>query len=149
MNLDFTKPRPKAKEMAMEMGIDLTDQVVIREFQKIQSDRLKELRDVKEGKKRLKPDQEDVPREDFNDVFRESNRAVIDHPKTAEISEEEKVEEEKIGEEKIGEETKEKDKNILDQDKNESTQPKVDKKLDEEEDEYSFDPKTIIISAIF
>mmetsp|Transcript_12625 Transcript_12625/g.11169 ORF Transcript_12625/g.11169 Transcript_12625/m.11169 type:complete len:133 (-) Transcript_12625:30-428(-) len=77
MNLDFTKPRPKAKEMSEEMGIDLTDEVVINEFKKMQKERLKEVKDMKEGKKReIRP--KEVETEDYNDVFRESNRAVIE-----------------------------------------------------------------------
>ena len=51
MNLDFTRPKPKAKELAMEMGIDLTDPVVIGEFQKLQRDRLQEMKDIRDGKK--------------------------------------------------------------------------------------------------
>ena len=51
MNLDFSRPKPKAKELAMEMGIDLTDPVVITEFQKLQKDRLQEMKDIRDGKK--------------------------------------------------------------------------------------------------
>lgn len=51
MNLDFNRPKPKAKELAMEMGIDLTDPVVISEFQKLQRDRLQEMKDIRDGKK--------------------------------------------------------------------------------------------------
>lgn len=52
MNLDFSRPKEKAKAMAEEMGIDLTDPVVINEFKKMQKDRLKDLRDIKDGKKK-------------------------------------------------------------------------------------------------
>lgn len=51
MNLDFTRPKAKAKELALEMGIDLTDPVVISEFQKLQRDRLQEMKDIRDGKK--------------------------------------------------------------------------------------------------
>ena len=90
MNLDFTKPRPKAQEMAAEMGIDLTDEVVIKEFKRMQSDRLKEVKAIKEGKKReLTTKTPEADREDYNDVFRESNRAAIDNRTTEEESKQE------------------------------------------------------------
>lgn len=80
MNLDFSKPRSKAKQMSDEMGIDLTDPIVIQEFQKMQQNRLKELQDVRQGNKnKNKPKEENKEehvKEDYNDVFRESNRAV-------------------------------------------------------------------------
>ena len=78
MNLDFNRPKPKAKELAMEMGIDLTDPVVISEFQKLQRNRLQEMKDIRDGKK-VKESKPEVPKEDFNDIFRESNRAVFDN----------------------------------------------------------------------
>jgi len=90
MNLDFTKPRPKAQEMAAEMGIDLTDEVVIKEFKRMQSDRLKEVKAIKEGKKReLTAKTPEADREDYNDVFRESNRAAVDNRTIEEESKQE------------------------------------------------------------
>ena len=44
MNLDFKNPRGKAKKMADDMGIDLTDPKIVREFKKIQMERLEELK---------------------------------------------------------------------------------------------------------
>lgn len=133
MNLDFTKPRPKAKEMASEMGIDLTDPVVIREFQKIQTDRLKEIRAIKDGKKEEYDRQKkEIEKEDFNDIFRESNRAAIDDsPEEDKQEEEEKVEE---SSREAAVPTRE-------------VPPR--RKLEEEEDEHSFNPKTVIIWAVF
>ena len=136
MNLDFTKPRPKAKEMASEMGIDLTDPVVIREFQKIQTDRLKEIRAIKEGKKdEYDKQKKESEREDFNDIFRESNRAAVDPPE--EVKQEE--EEEKV--EEVEENTQEATDPVREE------PPR--RKLEEEEDEHSFNPKTVIIWAVF
>ena len=137
MNLDFTKPRAKAKEMALEMGIDLTDPVVIGEFQKIQNERLKELRAVKDGKKKSIEKKADIDREDFNDVFRESNRAVVDRS-TEEVKDE--------SQEESKEETKEIVENTDHNDVQINQQPQ--RKLEDEEDEHSFNPKTVIIWAI-
>lgn len=50
MNLDFSKPKEKAKREAKEMGIDLADPAVIREFQKIQNERLNEMRNAQKGR---------------------------------------------------------------------------------------------------
>ena len=44
MNLDFKRPRGKAKKMADEMDVDLTDPKIVREFKKIQMERLEELK---------------------------------------------------------------------------------------------------------
>lgn len=137
MNLDFTKPREKAKEMALEMGIDLTDPVVIREFQKIQTERLKELKAVKEGKKKqLQPPE--FTKEDYNDVFRESNRALIDDiPKIDKSS----IKEDK--KEDCKEEVKEEDE--VQVQPNIHTEQIPQKRLDEYEDDHVFNPKIVII----
>lgn len=140
MNLDFSKPRAKAKDLAMEMGIDLTDPVVIREFQKIQDERLKELRDVKEGKKKnLEEQKAELTREDYNDVFRESNRAAMDDPQQSQVVEEVKGEREAA--------TEESKENPVPQADTHQSRPQP-KRLDEEEDEYSLNPKMIIIGAV-
>lgn len=35
MNLDFTRPKEKARKQAEEVGLDLTDPQVVAEFKKI------------------------------------------------------------------------------------------------------------------
>jgi DNA repair exonuclease SbcCD nuclease subunit len=143
MNLDFTKPRQKAKEMALEMGIDLTDQVVIREFQKVQGERLIELRAAKEGKKKeILSEKKEYVREDYNDVFRESNRAV-----TANEPPREEVKTEVTEEVNEGEEFQSISRRVNQPARSTVTPPE--RKMDEdEEDENSFNPKTILIGAV-
>jgi hypothetical protein len=145
MNLDFTKPRAKAKAMADEMGIDLTDEVVISEFKKMQEDRLKELRDVKDGKKKpgeAQAEKQAVEREDFNDIFRESNRAVIDGPESDENNKNE-VEEEKSGQSEGGQRI------LNDLTKNRRADDQDDKNDEYEDDEGAYSSKTMIIGAVF
>lgn len=135
MNLDFTKPRAKAKEMADEMGIDLTDPVVVQEFQKMQQNRLIELKNAKEGKRVKEEDKEEYVKEDYNDVFRESNRAV-----------------ENLSDYEDKLEPEEEKKEQPNQDKNQAERPNNNlqqkSKLDDEEDENAFSPKIIIGIAI-
>lgn len=50
MNLDFSRPTEKMKNLAKEHNIDLTDPGVIEEFKKIQKQNLKDIRKLKEGK---------------------------------------------------------------------------------------------------
>lgn len=57
MNLDFTKPRGKALEMATEMNIDLNNSGVIDEIKKIQKQKLEELRATLRSKQYPKIDQ--------------------------------------------------------------------------------------------
>jgi len=35
MNLDFTKPKGKAKKMADDLGLDINDATLIQEFKKL------------------------------------------------------------------------------------------------------------------
>jgi len=52
MNLDFSKPTPKMREMAEKLGVDLKDPSLISEFKKLQENNLQELRGVfSKGKK--------------------------------------------------------------------------------------------------
>jgi predicted transcriptional regulator len=142
MNLDFTKPREKAKEIAMEMGIDLTDQVVIREFQKVQNERLIELRAAKEGKKKdILSEKKEYVREDYNDVFRESNRAVVDNRPR------EEVKAEVIEEVDQQQEFENISQRIIQPERITATPPER-KMNEDEEDINSFNPKTIIIGAV-
>jgi hypothetical protein len=143
MNLDFTKPRQKAKEMALEMGIDLTDQVVIREFQKVQGERLIELRAAKEGKKKeILSEKKEYVREDYNDVFRESNRAVTANEPPIEEVKAEVTEE-------VNEEVEFQSTSRRVNQSARSTVTPPERKMDEdEEDENSFNPKTIMIGAV-
>lgn len=141
MNLDFTKPREKAKMMADEMGIDLTDPVVIGEFKKMQKDRLRELKDVKEGKKKSGPEPK-AEKEDFNDIFRESNRAVISNSEDEDV----KIEEEAKASANVNsaERALREAENAT---ANAVTNP--DMKMDYEEDEGSYSTKTLIIGTVF
>jgi len=36
MNLDFSKPKGKAKQMADELGVDITDPSLVSEFKRLQ-----------------------------------------------------------------------------------------------------------------
>lgn len=51
MSLDFTRPKPKMIEMAQKNNINLKDPKVLREFKKIQSQNLKDINLMKEGKR--------------------------------------------------------------------------------------------------
>lgn len=53
MNLDFSKPTAKLREMARKNNIDLSDPTVIEEFRRIQLQNLEDIRRMKEGKKPL------------------------------------------------------------------------------------------------
>ena len=53
MNLDFSRPTQKLKDMAVKNHIDLRDQTVIEEFKRIQEQNLEDIRRMKEGKKPL------------------------------------------------------------------------------------------------
>ena len=44
MNMDFSKPKPGALEDAKKQGLDLTDPLVIAEFERIQVEKIDELR---------------------------------------------------------------------------------------------------------
>ena len=51
MNLDFSRPTQKMKDLAVKSGINLTDPLVINEFKKIQQKNLEDIRNLKAGKK--------------------------------------------------------------------------------------------------
>jgi hypothetical protein len=53
MNLDFSRPTEKLKEMARKNNIDLGDAQVIEEFRRISQQNLDDIRRMKEGKKPL------------------------------------------------------------------------------------------------
>ena len=53
MNLDFSKPTLKMREMARKNKIDLSDPHVIEEFRKIQQQNLEDIHRLKEGKQPL------------------------------------------------------------------------------------------------
>lgn len=53
MNLDFSRPTAKLREMARKNNIDLRDPGVIEEFKRIQQQNLEDIRRMKEGKKPL------------------------------------------------------------------------------------------------
>jgi len=53
MNLDFSKPTAKLRDMARKNNIDLGDPTVIEEFRRIQLQNLEDIRRMKEGKKPL------------------------------------------------------------------------------------------------
>ena len=53
MNLDFSKPTQKLRDMAIKNHIDLRDDTVIEEFKRIQEQNLEDIRRMKEGKKPL------------------------------------------------------------------------------------------------
>ena len=53
MNLDFSRPTSKLREMARKNNIDLRDHQVIEEFRRIQQQNLEDIRRMKEGKKPL------------------------------------------------------------------------------------------------
>lgn len=128
--------------MALEMGIDLTDQVVIREFQKVQNERLIELRAAKEGKKKdILNEKKEYVREDYNDVFRESNRAVVDNNPREEIKTE-------VIEEVTPQQEFEDISQRVIQPARVTTTPLERKMNEDEEDINSFNPKTIIIGAV-
>lgn len=55
MNLDFTRPKGKAKQKADEMGLDLTDPQIIKEFKKIQQERIEELKAKRDTNYKPKP----------------------------------------------------------------------------------------------
>lgn len=50
MNLDFTKPTAKMRDIAAKNNIDLNDPLVIAEFKKIQQQNLDDIQRMKEGK---------------------------------------------------------------------------------------------------
>jgi len=135
MNLDFERPRPKAQEMALEMGIDLTDEVVIREFKKIQSNRMKEVRALKEGKKRNIIPKVNVETEDYNDVFRESNRAAIDNRNSEEVVED-------------SVDNADGSQNVVMGARQERREIPAERKMDEEDYEEGFSPVVIIVGAV-
>lgn len=136
MNLDFERPKEKAKAMADEMGIDLTDPIVIEEFKRMQQERLKELKDIQAGNKKGQPKTTNPKRDhsEYNDIFRESNRAVM----------EQSDENEKSELQDPNEETKESGS----QNNPSQQKPASDMKLDEDEDN-TYNTKNIIIGVIF
>lgn len=135
MNLDFERPRPKAQEMALEMGIDLTDEVVIREFKKIQSNRMKEVRALKEGKKINIIPKVNVETEDYNDVFRESNRAAIGNRNSEEVVED-------------SVDNADGSQNVVMGARQERREIPAERKMDEEDYEEGFSPVVIIVGAV-
>ena len=58
MNLDFSKPTPKMMDMALKNNINLLDPHIINEFKKIQTQNLRDIHLMKEGKK--PPSQEEL-----------------------------------------------------------------------------------------
>lgn len=50
LNLDFSKPTKKLKQMAESSNIDLSDPIVIEEFKLIQTQTLQDVQRLKEGK---------------------------------------------------------------------------------------------------
>ena len=57
MNLDFSRPTQKLRDMAIKNNIDLRDTTVIEEFKRIQEQNLEDIRRMKEGKKPLTDDE--------------------------------------------------------------------------------------------
>lgn len=57
MNLDFSRPTQKLRDMAIKNNIDLKDTTVIEEFKRIQEQNLEDIRRMKEGKKPLTDDE--------------------------------------------------------------------------------------------
>lgn len=90
MNLDFTKPTEKMRKLAVEHKIDLNDPNVINEFKKIQSQNLKDIRKLKEGKF-LNPDGErtidddDSSPEITEELLKQAKKSPEEQKKDAEI----------------------------------------------------------------
>jgi hypothetical protein len=57
MNLDFSRPTQKLRDMAIKNNIDLRDTTVIEEFKRIQEQNLEDISRMKEGKKPLTDDE--------------------------------------------------------------------------------------------
>lgn len=51
MSLDFTKPTAKMRDLARKNNIDLSNPSVLKEFTKMQTQNLKDIQMMKEGKK--------------------------------------------------------------------------------------------------
>ena len=57
MNLDFTKPTQKMIDMAQTNNININDPIIINEFKKIQTQNLRDIQLMKEGKKPPTPEE--------------------------------------------------------------------------------------------
>jgi hypothetical protein len=65
MNLDFTKPTDKMKQIAVKTKINLEDERIIDEFRVIQIQNIEDIRRWKEGKPFLTPEEQKMERLKF------------------------------------------------------------------------------------